>query len=71
MNESIDIPIATGTHTLKIDSGRDSSRTVTFDATDGETVAYRCTGKWFLPVFLASFIDPTLALVLVPESAYQ
>ncbi len=71
MNESIDIPITGGTHTLQIHSGRDSSRTVRFDVNNGETVAHRCTGKRFLPVFLASFIDPELALVLIPETKYN
>ena len=71
MNESIDIPISPGTHLLQVRSGRDSSRTVTFDVTDDETAAYRCTGKRFLPLFLASFIDPELALVLIPESEYN
>ncbi|RDV44156.1 hypothetical protein DOE76_14030 [Leifsonia sp. ku-ls] len=69
MNESIELPVAAGRHTVQIRSGRDSSRVVEFDAAEGETVAYRCTGKRFLPVFLASFVDPSLALVLVPENA--
>ncbi|MET4001719.1 hypothetical protein ABIB48_000417 [Arthrobacter sp. UYCu511] len=71
MNESIEIPIAAGDHTVRIHSGRDSSRTVAFAAVAGDTVAYRCTGKRFLPLFLASFSDPALALVLVPEHEYE
>jgi hypothetical protein len=71
MNESIEIPLSPGPHTVRIRSGRDSSKTLAFDAVDGETIAYRCTGKRFLPVFLASFIDPHLALVLIPEHAAQ
>ena len=38
-----------------------------FDAAEGEVVAFRCTGKRFLPIFLASFIAPRLALKLVRE----
>jgi hypothetical protein len=30
-------------------------------------VAYRCTGKRFLPIFLASFVVPSLALTLRRE----
>lgn len=67
MNESVELTVSAGSHTVQIHSGRDSSRVVEFDASDGETVAYRCTGKRFLPLFLASFVDPDLALVLVPE----
>jgi hypothetical protein len=54
---------------VQLRSGRDSSKVVSFDAIDGQTVAYRCTGKRFLPLFLASFIDPALALLLVPAHA--
>ena len=61
MNETIELPISPGSHTVQIHSGRDSSKVVTFDAADKETVAYRCTGKRFLPLFLASFIHPDLA----------
>jgi hypothetical protein len=32
--------------------------TQTFDAAGEETVAFRCTGKRFLPIFLASFVAP-------------
>ena len=69
MNKSLEIKIPPGSHTVQVHTGRDSSKVVTFDAVDGETVAYRCTGKRFLPLFLASFINPDLALVLVPEHA--
>src|ERR1700691_478442 len=67
MNNTIEIPIEPGRHTLQIRSGRNSSRTRTFDAAEGETVAFRCTGKSILPIFLASFIVPSLALSLKRE----
>lgn len=67
MNDTIEIPVAPGRHSLQIHSGRDSSSTQTFDAAEGEIVAFRCTGKRFLPLFLASFVLPRLALVLVRE----
>ena len=67
LNETIDIPVEPGHHTLQVRSGRNSSRTKTFDAAEGETVAYRCTGKSILPIFLASFIVPSLALSLKRE----
>jgi len=65
MNNSVEIAVAPGRHTIRLRSGRNSSRRVTFTATDGDTVAYRCTGKRILPLFLASFLNPALALVLV------
>jgi hypothetical protein len=67
LDQTIDITVEPGRHTLQIRSGRNSSRTKTFDAADGETVAFRCTGKSILPVFLLSFVVPSLALSLHRE----
>jgi hypothetical protein len=67
MNDTIETPVEPGRHTLQVRNGRNSSRTKTFDAADGETVAFRCTGKRFLPIFLASFIVPSLALKLTRQ----
>ena len=67
MNDTIEIPVEPGRHTLQVRNGRNSSRTQTFDAADGEIVAFRCTGKRFLPIFLASFVVPSLALKLKRE----
>ena len=67
MNDTIDIPVEPGRHTLQARNGRNSSRTLTFDAADGEIVAFRCTGKRILPIFLASFVVPSLALSLKRE----
>jgi hypothetical protein len=67
MNGTFETSVEPGTHTLQVRNGRNSSRAETFDAADGEIVAFRCTGKRFLPLFLASFVAPSLALVLVRE----
>ena len=67
MNDTIEIPIAPGRHALQVRSGRKSSGTRTFEAAEGEIVAYRSTGKRFLPIFLASFLVPSLALSLRPD----
>ena len=67
MNDTIEIPIEAGHHTLQVRNGRNLSRTLTFDAAEGKVAAYRCTGKRFLPIFLASFVVPRLALSLRPE----
>jgi len=65
MNDTIEIPLEPGRHTLQVRDGRKSSNTESFDAAEGEIVAFRCTAKRFLPIFLASFIVPRLALKLV------
>jgi hypothetical protein len=67
MNDTIETPIEPGRHTVQVRDGRNSSRIEAFDAADGEIVAFRCTGKRFLPLFLASFVAPGLALKLVRE----
>jgi hypothetical protein len=67
LNRTIDIPVEPGRHTLQVRNGRNSSRTRTFDAPEGDTVAFRCGGKRPLPIFLASFVVPSLALSLHRE----
>jgi hypothetical protein len=67
LNEAIDMPVEPGRHTLQVRNGRNSSRTKTFDAAEGEIVAFRCGGKSILPIFLLSFVVPSLALSLHRE----
>ena len=67
MNDTIELPVEPGHHTVQLRSGRNSSRTRTFDASEGDIVAFRATGKSFLPIFLASFVVPGLALSLVRQ----
>ena len=67
MNDTIEIPIEAGHHNLQVRDGRKLSRTLTFNAVEGQVVAFRCTGKRFLPIFLVSFVVPRLALSLRPE----
>ncbi len=67
LNETIDIPVEPGRHNLQVRNGRNSSRTKTFDLADDEIVAFRCTGKSILPIFLLSFVFPSLALSLRRE----
>ena len=58
MNHTIEIPVEPGRHTLQVRNGRNSSSSQTFDAAEEEIVAFRCTGKRLLPIFLASFVVP-------------
>jgi len=67
LNATIDLPVEPGHHTVQVRNGRNSSRTKHFDATEGETVAFRCSGKSILPIFLLSFVVPSLALTLHRE----
>jgi hypothetical protein len=67
MNDTTEIPVEAGHHSLQVRNGRNLSRTLTIDAAEGQVVAFRCTGKRLLPIFLVSFIVPHLALSLRPE----
>ena len=67
MNDTTEMPVEPGRHTLQIRDGRMSSSVETFDAAQSDSVAFRCTGKRFLPIFLASFVFPGLALKLVRD----
>jgi hypothetical protein len=67
LNAMVEIPIEPGHRTLQVRNGRNSSPTRTFDAAEGDVVAFRCGGKRPLPIFLASFVVPSLALSLKRE----
>lgn len=64
LNSTVEIPVEPGRHTLQVLNGRNSSRAQTFDVSEGEVVAFRCSGKRILPLFLASFVVPSLAISL-------
>ncbi|MDO8107176.1 hypothetical protein Q6348_08200 [Isoptericola sp. b441] len=67
MNQTFETTVEPGHHTLRVRSGRNSSGEKAFEIADEEVARFRCTGKRFLPLFLASFVSPGLALVLVRE----
>ena len=67
LHDTTEFEVDPGHHTLQIRNGRNSSRTETFDAAEDRVVAFRCTGKRLLPLFLLSFVVPSLALVLTRE----
>ena len=67
MNHTIEIRDERGRHTLQVGNGRNSGSTRSIEAAEEETVAFRCTGKRLLPIFLASFVVPSLALKLVRD----
>jgi hypothetical protein len=67
LNDTFETPVEPGRHTLQIRNGRNSSRTATFDAGEGQVIAFRCSGKNILPIFLLSFVVPSLAISLRRE----
>jgi hypothetical protein len=71
LNGAFEAPVELGHHTLQIRSGRNSSRTASFDAVEGQVIAFRCSGKNILPIFLLSFVVPSLAISLRRERDTQ
>ena len=67
MRSTFEGSVEPGRHTVQVRNGRNSSRTVTFDAAEGQIVAFRCSGKRIWPIFLGSFVVPSLALKLKRE----
>jgi len=67
LHETFEMPVEAGRHTLQVRNGRNSSRTQTFESAEDEVVAFQCGGKRPLPIFLVSFVVPSLALSLRRE----
>jgi hypothetical protein len=67
LNDTFETSVEPGHHTLRIRNGRNSSRTAAFDADEGQVIAFRCSGKNILPIFLLSFVVPSLAISLRRE----
>jgi hypothetical protein len=65
-HETVDTPVEPGRHNLVLRRGRYSSRTLTFDAADGEIVDFRCSGARIWPIYVASIVKPDLAISLRP-----
>jgi hypothetical protein len=65
--DAVEVPVEPGHHTLRIRSGRYSSRELSFDAADGEVISFRCYGANLWPVWLASFVLPNLGIWLKRE----
>jgi len=65
--DTVEVPVEPGHHALRIRVGRYSSLEHSFDATDGETVNFRCHGAMVWPRWLVSFVKPDLAIYLGHE----
>ncbi len=61
---TVEAKIEPGRHSLQIRHGRYVSRSVSFEADDGEVVSFRCHGTTIWPLYLASIVRPELAISL-------
>jgi hypothetical protein len=66
-HDTVEVPVEPGHQTLQMRHGRYSSRTVSFDATNGDAVNFNCHGARIWPLWLASFVKPDLAIALHRE----
>jgi hypothetical protein len=66
-NQTVELPVEPGRHTLQVREGRYSSHALSFDAADGTTVRFRCNGAILWPQYVASLLVPTIGLRLKRE----
>jgi hypothetical protein len=62
--ETMELPVESGRHTVKLGSGRHISPTRTFEIADGEMVSFWCRGTMMWPRYLAALIKPDLWIIL-------
>ena len=65
--ETKEIPIAPGRHTLQLRKGRYRSRPHSLDVRDESVVSFRCHGAMMWPRWVASVLKPDLAISLSRE----
>jgi hypothetical protein len=64
VDETVEIPVSPGRHSVRIRAGRYSSQERSFDLADGEVLNFRTHGPLVWPVYVASMIKPDLAISL-------
>jgi hypothetical protein len=66
-NQTVELPVEPGPHTLQVRTGRYSSHARSFDAADGTSTRFRCNGAILWPQYVASLFVPTIGLKLKRE----
>jgi hypothetical protein len=66
-NQTVELAVAPGPHTIQVRTGRYSSHTHSFEAADGTAVRFCCNGAIFWPRYLASLFVPTIGLKFQSE----
>lgn len=60
VQETMELPVETGRHTIRLGSGRHLSPTRSFEIAEGETVSFWCRGTMLWPLMLAALVRPAL-----------
>ena len=63
-NQTVELPVGPGPHTLQVRAGRYSSHAQSFDAADSKNIRFRCNGAILWPQYVASLFAPTIGLKL-------
>jgi hypothetical protein len=66
-NQTVELPVEAGPHTLQVRSGRYASHVQSFDAPAGTSIRFRCNGAILWPQYVASLVVPSIGLKLMPE----
>ena len=66
-DQTVELPVEPGPHTLQVRTGRYSSHAHPFDAADGTNIRFRCNGAIFWPHYVASLFVRTIGLKLKRE----
>ena len=66
-NQTVELPVEPGPHTLQVRTGRYSSHAQSFDAADTTSIRFRCNGAILWPQYVASLFAPTIGLRLKRE----
>jgi hypothetical protein len=64
LHNTFEAEVEPGNHTVRVRDGRYSSRELSFQVSDRQTVSFNCQGRRISPIFLASFVVPRLGLNL-------
>lgn len=63
-NQTLELAVEPGRHTLQVRSGRYSSLARAFDAASGTNIRFLCNGALFWPRYVASLLVPAIGLKL-------
>jgi hypothetical protein len=66
-DQTVELPLEPGHHTLRVRHDRYSSRDQSFDVSEGEAIDFRCHGANLWPIYVASIFFPKLAITLKRE----
>jgi hypothetical protein len=66
-DQTVELRVEPGPHTLRVRTGRYSSRAQPFDAADSMNIQFRCNGAILWPQYVASLFVRTIGLKLKRE----